>query len=254
MEGYIFLHRQLTENEFWFAEKFTKAQAWIDLLLLASHKSRTVFVRGIEINLIPGELCYSQLSLAKRWKWSDKTVKKFLALLKERGMIDFRGGKVSTIISILNWKKYQISTEQNQPIKSVSEAAFLPSESEQLSEQTPNNFRTNNNVNNVKNINRRKIKNIFSIENRPENLNGQLFYENKFFFIDMNFRNELLEKFAGKNLNDDILKTEFYKMETWLEANGAKKNYKLFIVNWLSKVKPALPTAAEKFNFNFIHN
>ncbi len=102
MEGYIFLHRQLTENEFWFAEKFTKAQAWIDLLLLASHKSRTVFVRGIEINLIPGELCYSQLSLAKRWKWSDKTVKKFLALLKERGMIDFRGGKVSTIISILN--------------------------------------------------------------------------------------------------------------------------------------------------------
>ena len=96
----------------------------------------------------------------------------------------------------------------------------------------------------------KKRKNLFSLENKPNDLNGQLFYENSFFFIDMDLKNELLEKFSDKNLNDDILKTEFYKMSCWLEENGAKKNYKSFIVNWLSKLKPALPTL-QKFNFNF---
>ena len=103
---------------------------------------------------------------------------------------------------------------------------------------------------NVKNINKRKIKNLFSIENLPQNLNGQSFYNNKYFFVTKDFRDELFQKLADKNLTEDSIKSEFYKMESWLEANGAKKNYKLFIINWLSKVKPQQVT--DKFNFHFI--
>ncbi len=80
-EGYIKLHRQIKENEFWLSERFTKAQAWIDLLLAATYKTRTVFIRGIEINLNPGELCYSKLTLSKRWKWNERTVNKYLNML-----------------------------------------------------------------------------------------------------------------------------------------------------------------------------
>ena len=133
--GYIKLHRQIMENEFYFAEKFTKAQAWIDLLLLANHKAKSVFIRGIEISLKSGDLCYSQVTLAKKWKWSDKTVKKYLEFLKSRKMIDFRGGRITTVISIMNWSKYQISTEQNQPIKSISDSTFFDSDSEQLTDK-----------------------------------------------------------------------------------------------------------------------
>lgn len=107
MEGWIKLHRQIEENELWFSEKFTKAQAWIDLLLLARHKPGLIDIRGIEIKLQSGQLCYSQLTLAKRWKWDRKTVKKFLKNLEKREMLDIRINKVTTIISIKNWFSYQ---------------------------------------------------------------------------------------------------------------------------------------------------
>lgn len=108
MQGWIKLHRTIQENEFYFSERFTKTQAWVDLLLLANHKAATVFIRGIEIHLQPGELCYSQLTLAKRWKWNFKTVVAFLKMLSKRQMLETRITNVTSLISIKNWKKYQM--------------------------------------------------------------------------------------------------------------------------------------------------
>jgi hypothetical protein len=113
MSDWLKLHRSIEENEFWFGERFTKAQAWIDLLLLATYKPRTVFIRGVEINLKPGELCYSQVSLAKRWKWNFKTVVSFLSMLSKREMVETKTSNVTTVISIRNWKKYQSNGEQS---------------------------------------------------------------------------------------------------------------------------------------------
>ena len=113
MEGWIKLHRQIIENEFYFSEKFTKVQAWIDLLLLATHKERTVCLRGIEIMLKPGQLCYSQKSLAVRWNWNVKTVERYLNSLKKREMVDTKKTNITTIISIKKWFLYQTDGEQN---------------------------------------------------------------------------------------------------------------------------------------------
>ncbi|MCH8942073.1 MAG: hypothetical protein IIA48_06515 [Bacteroidetes bacterium] len=113
MEGWIKLHRQILENEFWFSERFTKAQAWVDLLLLASHKERTLFIKGVEINLQPGQLCHSQVSLAYRWKWNRKTVKKFLNILKKREMLYTKETNITTIITIKTWVLYQGGGQQN---------------------------------------------------------------------------------------------------------------------------------------------
>ncbi len=107
MEGWIKLHRQIIENELYFSERFTKSQAWVDLLLLARHDSGLVTIRGIDIRLNSGQLCWSQLSLAKRWGWDRKTVKKFLNQLKKREMVDIKISKVTTIISIKSWHIYQ---------------------------------------------------------------------------------------------------------------------------------------------------
>jgi len=112
-EGWIKLHRQIEGNEFYFDNKFDHTHAWIDLLLLANHKKATVFIRGIEIHLKPGELCYSQVSLAKRWKWNERTVNNFLKMLESRQMIHSRITYVTTIITICKWKDYQESTEQS---------------------------------------------------------------------------------------------------------------------------------------------
>lgn len=133
------------DNEFYFVERFTKMQAWVDLLLLACHKRTMVFIRGIQIVLNPGELCYSQLSLAERWKWNFKTVVKFLEYLKNCGMVETKTNNVSTIISIKNWDLYQGNGEQTET-------------------KTETKTETNNNDNNVNNI----YTDIFSFWNSKE--------------------------------------------------------------------------------------
>lgn len=234
MEGWISLHRQMMENELYFSEKFTKSAAWIDLLLLARHSSGTKFIHGIEIKMQPGDLCYSQLSLGERWKWNFKTVKKFLDLLTDRQMITYRGGKVTTIISIKNWGKYQKSGEQNH-IDNKGESAVLGQARENRKENRTENKRETNNNGDNGDKKKRKFLNDLSIENLPLNLNGELFYKNDFFFINQSFKKELIENLTAFNLNEQILKSEFYKMDNWLKSNGAKKDYRTFIINWLSK-------------------
>lgn len=141
MEGYIALHRKIMDNEFYNSERFTKSSAWIDLLLRATYKSRTVWIRGIEIKLNPGELCYSQESLAKLWKWNFKTVKKFLKTLGNRNMVETKTNNVTTIITIKNWNEYQF-LRNDTVTKSLTHG-------EQNGDQMVNRSETNNNVNKV---------------------------------------------------------------------------------------------------------
>ena len=112
MEGWIKLHRQIAENEFWLYGKFSEGQAWTDLLILASHKKRTVPIRGIQLHIKPGQLCWSQKSLAERWKWGRRKVGRFLKHLQKREMIHIKVSRVTTIITILNWGYYQGSAQQ----------------------------------------------------------------------------------------------------------------------------------------------
>jgi len=110
MDGWIALHRKIIESDLYFVERFTKMQAWIDLLLLANHKPATVFPKGSEIQLLRGELAYAQKTLSRRWQWNERTVKSFLEMLKKRGMIQYTNSRVTTTISILNYDRYQDTT------------------------------------------------------------------------------------------------------------------------------------------------
>lgn len=174
MDGFIALYRKITENEFYFSEKFTKILAWIDLLLLASHKNRIIYIRNIEIKLKAGELCYSQKSLANRWKWNYKTVKKFLKLLEKLEMVVTKTDNVTTIISIKNWKNYQVS---NNKIRKENR-----SYGEQNGEQKVNRLGTNNNVNNENNnttIDKREIKKTHKLSYRKSILYSVVYLYSK---------------------------------------------------------------------------
>jgi len=113
MEGWIKLHRQILESEIWTAERFSKGQAWVDLLLLANHKPQTIFIRGIEIKILRGQLAYSQLTLAKRWGWNFKTIVTFLRWLQNRGMLETKTNNQTTIITIQNYSLYQKKGDQS---------------------------------------------------------------------------------------------------------------------------------------------
>jgi hypothetical protein len=107
--GYIKLWRKLRDNPMWLSEKFTRGQAWVDLLLLANHKKSMVDIRGIVVELEPGQVLGCERYLSKRWLWSRGKVRRFLQFLVQQTepQISLQKNNVSTVISILNWNTYQ---------------------------------------------------------------------------------------------------------------------------------------------------
>ena len=64
--GWIKLHRQIMDTPEWLSEPFTKGQAWVDLLLLANHKTGFIRKRGILVAVERGQVGFSERVLADR--------------------------------------------------------------------------------------------------------------------------------------------------------------------------------------------
>jgi len=112
-KGWVYLHRSIFDSPFYFAEKFTKSQAWIDLLLLANHKTGYIDKRGNLIEVKRGYVGYSKKALMIRWKWSSDKVNKFIKDLTGMGQIsEQKIAKITTLLQILNYDKYQPKSEQ----------------------------------------------------------------------------------------------------------------------------------------------
>lgn len=108
MTGWIKIYRTLAEDPFWLGEPFTRAQAWIDLLLLANFEERSGYYGDQFQQFKKGYVYISQQALAARWKWSRKRVSTYLSNLAKMGMVSVTtlNGK-GTAINILKWKEFQ---------------------------------------------------------------------------------------------------------------------------------------------------
>lgn len=107
-EGWIKLHRQILDDPLYFAEPFTRMQAFIDLILIANIKQTTFFKRGIKITVERGQTARSEDELAERWKWSRGKVRRFLIEQQNDGKIVQQKSHVCSCISVVNYDKYQI--------------------------------------------------------------------------------------------------------------------------------------------------
>lgn len=105
--GWVKLHRSMFDNDLWTAEPFTKGQAWIDLIGNANHKPASIWVRGIEVRVNRGQIAWSELTMSKRWKWSRNKVRRYLKMLKEKGMAEQQTNKVTSVVTICNYGFYQ---------------------------------------------------------------------------------------------------------------------------------------------------
>jgi len=119
MNGWVKLHRELTSHWLW-EGRFSKGQAWVDLLMLANHKPNKVLLNGTLVEIKRGQLAYSMVSLADRWLWSRQSVMRFISLLKSDSMVDSLGTPQTTIITILNYEQYQ-TTDTGGDIKRTSD-------------------------------------------------------------------------------------------------------------------------------------
>lgn len=105
--SWIRLHRKLMDDPLYFAEPFTKMQAWIDLLLLANFADRVTFIRGNRVTIKRGQVAYSREWFSGRWRWSRGKIDRFFDMLERENMIGRQKSAVITCISILNYDTYQ---------------------------------------------------------------------------------------------------------------------------------------------------
>jgi len=107
-KGYILLHRSMLDNLLWSSdEPFSRRDAWIDLLLMANHQDKNTVIEQKALKIKRGQLWTSQKSLATRWHWSLGKHKRFMVLLKNEGMIDYKTTKNGTLITLIKYDVFQ---------------------------------------------------------------------------------------------------------------------------------------------------
>lgn len=89
--GWIKIDRQLKDHWIWTGEKFTRGQAWVDLLMLANWEDATIVFNGQVTGVERGQLMTTIGFLAKRWMWSENKVRRFMADLRAEGMVRTNG-------------------------------------------------------------------------------------------------------------------------------------------------------------------
>lgn len=101
------IYRKSEEDELYFAEPFTKWQAWTDLIALALCKDTYLSIRNISIPGKRGCVYKSQQELATRWKWSKGKVIRFIRYLQCVGKVTVFKSKVVNCIDITKYDVYQ---------------------------------------------------------------------------------------------------------------------------------------------------
>jgi hypothetical protein len=150
-EGFIILHRKITENWIWEDKPFSKGQAWIDILMLVNHQDNKVLLPKTNelVTVKRGEHITSELKLADRWGWSKTKVRNFLKLLSTDGMIeDIKKDRKRTRLKVLNYNDYQGNKNHRKTTGEPDENHRETSEEPQ--KNINNNDNNDNNDNNIK--------------------------------------------------------------------------------------------------------
>jgi hypothetical protein len=113
MAGWICLQRDIQDH--WIYQDPEKFRAWVDMIMLANHEPKKIRINNAFVICERGQLAYSQLSLADRWKWSRQVTRTFLQLLKNESMIEIESNQHTSIITICNYSIYQGYQPQKQP-------------------------------------------------------------------------------------------------------------------------------------------
>ena len=106
--GWIKFHRQIQESDIWKnKEPFDKRSAWVDLIMMANHEDKEIFIKGKSITVRRGQRVTSMYKLADRWHWSRGKVLRYITYLERNNMITRESNSNDTIITIVNYNIYQ---------------------------------------------------------------------------------------------------------------------------------------------------
>ena len=109
--GWIKLYRKLLQSPIFQNEKALKI--WIWCLCKASHKERDQLVGKQLIHLEEGQFITGRIKASEELKMNQSTVYKYLIMLKNQKMVHIESSNRFSIITIENWKDYQIEDLKN---------------------------------------------------------------------------------------------------------------------------------------------
>jgi len=133
-DGWIKIWRKIADSQMWLEKPFSKGQAWVDLLLLATASDHVSKYKGRNKAYKAGTVHFSLRSLAERWGWSRNKVYRFIERLQKDGMLMYQGrtgngttkrteigttdgttdGTTNdTVLTVVNWALYQYKQEQD---------------------------------------------------------------------------------------------------------------------------------------------
>lgn len=110
-EGFILLARRFFDHAYWSEpRRFSKAEAWIDLIALASFRGREVFVGSERVKLERGQVWASVRYLEKRWQWGVRQVHDYIHSAIDAGEVSVvKETAKGNIYAIVNYDTYQTS-------------------------------------------------------------------------------------------------------------------------------------------------
>ncbi|UIK39220.1 DnaD domain protein [Staphylococcus epidermidis] len=150
MTGWISLHRSIQKH--WLFEekrKFSRFEAWIDILMMANHTDNKIMHDGDLITVKRGQRITSLRQLGERWSWSITKVDKYLKILESDGMLDVKKDTKKTVLTVVNYDDYQ-DEDLKKRRRNDSEKTEKKhrSNTEKTQKKTNNNDNKENNENN----------------------------------------------------------------------------------------------------------
>lgn len=110
--GWVKIHRELQNHWIWEDKPFSRGQAWVDLIMMATYKDKKMMLDGKLSEISCGNIVTSIRKLCSRWGWSNTKVRRFLKMLEDDGMIAQKSDTKKTLITLVNYGFYQDSEKE----------------------------------------------------------------------------------------------------------------------------------------------
>lgn len=174
MEGWIKIHRKILENPI-ICKDSDYLAVWIYLLLNATHKEIPALFKGKKIILQKGQLITGRKSMSNQLKISESKIYRIINDFKSEQQIEQQTSNQNSLISILNWDKYQQIEQQNEQ-QNEQQMNNERTTNEQRVNTNKNDKNVKNDKNNVKekNTKRKTFEDIFSENHFSEQLENTI--------------------------------------------------------------------------------
>lgn len=109
--GYVRMHRRIIDH--WIMSDPLAFTMFMTFIMWAMRKDGKTLLKKQLVTLKRGQLATSWNELAERWSVDRKTIKAKILMLKNDSMLDYAADQSGTIITILNYDKYQSPSDDD---------------------------------------------------------------------------------------------------------------------------------------------